>query len=218
MRDKGHSEVDFDPILTHLNLSTELLNMFKKLYDQVIHWSKHRHALKYLVAISFAESSFFPIPPDVMLAPMALAQPARAFRFALWTTLASVAGGMFGYGIGYFLFDSIEPWLRTSNYWEAYQTANVWFEQWGFWAVFVAGFSPIPYKVFTIAAGTLNMVFVPFVLASAIGRGGRFFLVAMLLAAGGEKLEGKLRDYMDRLGWGLTVLVVVGGLIYHFAR
>lgn len=192
--------------------------MFKKLYDQVLYWSKHRHALKYLVAISFAESSFFPIPPDVMLAPMALAQPSKAFRFALWTTVASVMGGMFGYGIGYFLFDSIEPWLKTSNYWEAYQTANAWFEQWGFWAVFVAGFSPIPYKVFTIAAGTLNMVFLPFVLASAIGRGGRFFLVAMLLAAGGEKLEGKLRDYMDRLGWGLTALVVIGGAIYHFAR
>lgn len=190
--------------------------MFKKLYDHVIFWSKHRHALKYLVAISFAESSFFPIPPDVMLAPMALAQPDKAFRFALWTTVASVLGGLFGYAIGYFLFDSLEPWLKTSDYWDAYQTANAWFDAWGFWAVFVAGFSPIPYKVFTIAAGALNMVIVPFVLASMIGRGGRFFLVALLLAAGGEKLEVKLRDYMDRLGWGLTCIVLISGLIYHF--
>lgn len=190
--------------------------MFQKLYDRVILWSKHRHAVKFLLALSFAESSFFPVPPDVMLAPMALAQPSQAFRLALWTTLASVLGGMFGYAIGFFLFDSIEPWLKTSHYWDAYLQANAWFEEWGFWAVFVAGFSPIPYKVFTIAAGTLNMIFLPFVLASIIGRGGRFFLVAMLIAAGGERLESKLREYMDRLGWGLVAIIVAGGLIYHF--
>lgn len=190
--------------------------MFQKLYDRVILWSKHPHAVKFLFALSFAESSFFPVPPDVMLAPMALAQPTKAFRFALWTTLASVLGGMFGYAIGFFLFDSLEPWLKNSHYWDAYQQANAWFDEWGFWAVFIAGFSPIPYKVFTIAAGTLNMIFLPFVLASIIGRGGRFFLVAMLIAAGGERLESKLREYMDRLGWGLVAIIVVGGLIYHF--
>ena len=190
--------------------------MFQKLYDRVILWSKHRHAIKYLFALSFAESSFFPVPPDVMLAPMALAQPSKALRFALWTTLASVLGGMFGYAIGFFLFDSIEPWLKTTHYWGSYLTATEWFNEWGFWAVLVAGFSPIPYKVFTIAAGTLNMMFAPFVLASFLGRGGRFFLVSLLLAAGGEKLEAKLREYMDRLGWGLVILVAIGGLAYHF--
>ncbi|MCK9605038.1 MAG: DedA family protein [Methylomonas sp.] len=192
--------------------------MFQKLYDRVILWSKHRHAVKFLFALSFAESSFFPVPPDVMLAPMALAQPKSAFRFALWTTIASVLGGMAGYGIGFFLFDNIEPWLQTSHYWAAYLKATSWFGEWGFWAVLVAGFSPIPYKVFTIAAGALNMIFIPFVLASMLGRGGRFFLVAMLLAAGGERLESKLREYMDRLGWGLVALVLAGGLIYSFAR
>jgi len=158
--------------------------MFQNLYDKTLSWSKHCHAAKYLCALSFAESSFFPVPPDVMLAPMVLAQPDKAFRFALLTTIASVLGGIFGYAIGYFLFDSIAPWLQTTHYWESYLLAKSWFEDWGFWAVFVAGFSPIPYKAFTIAAGTLSMVFVPFVLASIIGRGGRFFLVAMLLAAG----------------------------------
>jgi len=192
--------------------------MFQKLYDRVILWSKHRHAIKYLFALSFAESSFFPVPPDVMLAPMALAQPSKASRFALWTTLASVLGGMFGYAIGFFLFDSIEPWLKTTHYWSGYITATEWFNEWGFWAVLVAGFSPIPYKVFTIAAGALNMIFAPFVLASFIGRGGRFFLVSLLLAAGGEKLESKLREYMDRLGWGLVIIVAVAGLTYHFMR
>ncbi|MFA5922949.1 MAG: YqaA family protein [Methylococcaceae bacterium] len=188
--------------------------MFQKLYDKALLWSKHRHAAKYLCVLSFAESSFFPVPPDVMLAPMALAQPDKAFRFALLTTIASVLGGVFGYAIGYFLFDRLEPWLQTTQYWESYLIAQSWFKVWGFWAVFVAGFSPIPYKVFTIAAGAMNMVFLPFVLASAIGRGGRFFLVAMLLAAGGAKLESKLREYMDRLGWATVALVVIGAGIY----
>ncbi len=190
--------------------------MFQKLYDKALHWSKHRHAAKYLFAISFAESSFFPVPPDVMLAPMALSQPDKAFHFALLTTIASVLGGMLGYAIGFFMFDAIAPWLQTTHYWDSYLTAKSWFERWGFWAVFVAGFSPIPYKVFTIAAGTLSMAFLPFVLASIIGRGARFFLVAMLLAAGGEKLEVKLRSYMDRLGWTTVVLVVIFVGVYKF--
>ncbi len=190
--------------------------MFQKLYDIAMSWSKHRHAPKYLCALSFAESSFFPVPPDVMLAPMALAQPTKAFRFALLTTIFSVLGGIFGYEIGYFLFDRIEPWLQTTHYWESYLTAQNWFKEWGFWAVFVAGFSPIPYKVFTIAGGAMNMAFLPFVLASIIGRGGRFFLVAMLLAAGGARLESNLRKYMDRLGWATVALVVIGAVIYKF--
>ena len=190
--------------------------MFKALYEKALIWAKHRHATKYLCALSFSESSFFPIPPDVMLAPMALAQPEKAFRFALLTTLFSVLGGMLGYGIGYFLFDNIAPWLQETKYWEKYLTAESWFEEWGFWAVFVAGFSPIPYKVFTIAAGALQMSFLPFVLASLVGRGARFFLVAMLIAAGGEKLESKLRQYMDIIGWVIVALVVIGGVAYKY--
>jgi membrane protein YqaA with SNARE-associated domain len=190
--------------------------MFKALYEKALIWAKHRHATKYLCALSFSESSFFPIPPDVMLAPMALAQPEKAFRFALLTTLFSVLGGMLGYGIGYFLFDNIAPWLQETKYWEKYLTAESWFKEWGFWAVFVAGFSPIPYKVFTIAAGALQMSFLPFVLASLVGRGARFFLVAMLIAAGGEKLESKLRQYMDIIGWVIVALVVIGGVAYKY--
>ncbi len=190
--------------------------MFKILYDKALGWSRHRHATKYLCILSFAESSFFPIPPDVMLAPMALAQPKKAFRFALLTTIFSVLGGIFGYAIGFFMFDSIAPWLQETHYWEKYLIAEIWFKDWGFWAVFIAGFSPIPYKVFTIAAGALQMFFLPFVLASLVGRGARFFLVALLLAAGGEKLENKLRQYMDILGWTMVVLVIIAGLVYKY--
>ncbi|MBE0437595.1 MAG: DedA family protein [Methylomicrobium sp.] len=188
--------------------------MFQALYDKTLSWSRHRHALKYLCALSFAESSFFPIPPDVMLAPMALGRPQHAFQFALWTTVFSVLGGILGYAIGFFMFDQLEPWLKTTHYWEGFLLARQWFTNWGFWAVLVAGFSPIPYKVFTIAAGVMSMVFLPFVLASTVGRGARFFLVSLLIAAGGEKLEAKLREYMDRLGWALVALVVIGGVAY----
>lgn len=144
------------------------MKLFPFLYSRVMQWSRHRHAPWYLGGMSFAESSFFPIPPDVMLAPMSLANPTRALRLALITTLASVAGGLFGYSLGYFVFDAIEPWLRTTHYWPGYQTSVVWFEKWGFWAIFVAGFSPIPYKVFTLAAGALSMVLLPFMLCKKI--------------------------------------------------
>lgn len=188
--------------------------MFQKLYDKALFWAKHRHANKYLFALSFAESSFFPIPPDVMLAPMSLAQPEKAFHFALWTTIASVLGGILGYGIGYFLFDSIAAWLQETHYWSSYLQAEQWFKNWGFWAVFIAGFSPIPYKVFTLAAGALQMFFLPFVVASMIGRGARFFLIAMLLTMGGGKLESTLRQYMDKIGWISVILLIIGLGVY----
>ncbi len=187
--------------------------MFKACYDKALIWSRHRHAAKYLSCLSFAESSFFPVPPDVMLAPMALARPDRAFYFAFLTTLFSVLGGMSGFGIGYFMFDAIAPWLQESRYASSYHTAENAFQEWGVWVVFVAGFSPIPYKVFTIAAGALQMAFLPFILASLVGRGLRFFLVATLLKAGGSRLENQLRQYMDILGW-LVVGLVVAAVIY----
>jgi len=111
--------------------------------------------------------------------------------------------------IGYFAFDMIQPWLQESHYWDKYLLARSWFEDWGFWAILVAGFSPIPYKVFTIAAGTLAMGLPVFVAGSVLGRGGRFFLVAGLMAWGGPAMEEKLRLYVEWLGWLVVVLVVV---------
>jgi membrane protein YqaA with SNARE-associated domain len=188
--------------------------MFSWLYQKVLAWARHKRAIWYLSALSFAESSFFPVPPDVMLAPMALAWPERALRYALVTTVASVLGGVLGYGIGTFAFDLIEPWIHTFGYWGKYTLAQQWFEKWGFWAVFLAGFSPIPYKVFTIAAGVLSMPFLPFVVASFFGRGGRFFLVALLLAWGGKPLETTLQKYIDRIGWATVALVIIGIAVY----
>ncbi len=189
------------------------MKIFSALYGRVMRWSLHPHAVRYLAALAFAESSFFPIPPDAMLAPMALAQPQRAWRYALLTTLASVIGGMAGYLIGYFAFDLVEPLLHHAGYWERYLQVREWFDQWGFWAIFLAGFSPIPYKVFTISAGVVAMSFPPFVIASAIGRGARFFMVAGLMVWGGERMERTLRQYIDRIGWVVVLAAVVAYVI-----
>ena len=190
------------------------MRLFSSLYRHVMQWSRHPRAPWYLGGLSFAESSFFPIPPDVMLAPMALARPERAWHLALITTLASVAGGVAGYAIGYFSFELVAPWIEAQpRYAEGYRLAVAWFERYGFWAVFVAGFSPIPYKVFTIAAGVLSMALWPFVLASIIGRGARFYLVAGLMRLGGPRMEAALHRYVDRIGWAVVALVALGLLI-----
>jgi membrane protein YqaA with SNARE-associated domain len=185
------------------------MRLFSPLYARAMQWARHRHAPVYLGTMSFAESSFFPVPPDVMLAPMCLARPERAWRFALLTTLTSVAGGLAGYAIGYFAFEALAPWLQTTKYWTSYQTAVQWFSDYGFWAVFIAGFSPIPYKVFTIAAGALSMALLPFTLASIIGRGARFYLVAGLMKWGGERMEAALHRYVDRIGWATVALAAL---------
>jgi membrane protein YqaA with SNARE-associated domain len=185
------------------------MKIFGPLYDRVIEWSRHRYAERYLAALSFAESSFFPIPVDVMLAPMCLARLPKAWRYALIATIFSVLGGVAGYAIGFGAFESIQPWLVDSRYWLAYETSRDWFDRYGIWVIFVAGFSPIPYKVFTIAAGVAALNLPAFFIASVIGRGARFFLVAGLLVWGGEKLESKLKQYIERIGWTVVALVAV---------
>ena len=191
------------------------MKLFSPLYRRAMIWARHRHAPWYLGGMSFIESSFFPVPPDVMLAPMCLAQPRRAWWFAWVTTFSSVAGGLLGYALGYFAIEALLPWLQASRYGPAYDTAVAWFGEWGFWAVFIAGFSPIPYKVFTIAAGALSMSLLPFTLASFIGRGARFFLVAGLMKWGGARMEALLHAYVDRLGWATVALLAVGLLAYR---
>jgi membrane protein YqaA with SNARE-associated domain len=183
--------------------------MFQRLYDRVITWSAHRRAPAILSVLSFTESSFFPIPPDVMLIPMCLAKPARGWYFATLCTLFSVLGGVAGYLIGRLAFGWIEPWLMGSMYADAFTAAVSAFEAWGFWYILLAGFTPIPYKVFTISAGVVGMPFPAFIAGSTVGRGGRFFLVAALIRLGGEGLAQRLRNYVDWLGWGLIVLAVL---------
>lgn len=191
------------------------MRLFSALYDRVLSWASHPHAERCLAALSFAESSFFPIPPDVLLAPMTLARPQRGWWLALLTTLASVIGGLAGYFIGWFALDLIEPLLRSAGYWEAYERATEWFMRWGFLAVLAAGVSPIPYKIFTIAAGALQMLLPVFVLASFLGRGARFFLVAGIIIWGGAPMERGLRNNVDLIGW-LTIALIV--IVYLYFR
>ena len=187
--------------------------LFTGLYNWTMQLAKHPHAKGWLGGLSFAESSFFPIPPDVMLAPMVLARPADVWRLALLTTVASVVGGVLGYLIGMYAFDLVEPFIVSYGYQSAFDLAQQWFVQWGVWIVLTAGFTPIPYKIFTIASGVAGMAFLPFLIASVIGRAGRFFLVAGLVYAGGPKFEPVLRRYMEHIGWGIVVIVF--GLILY---
>ena len=184
------------------------MKLFSALYIKVMNAAAHPKAPAILSALSFAESSFFPIPPDVMLAPMALRRPSKALWFAFLTTVFSVLGGLAGYAIGYFAFDLISDWLQTTNYWNNYLRARSWFEEWGVWVIFIAGFSPIPYKLFTVTAGVMVQPLVPFILASLVGRGARFYLVAGLLKFMGPRVEPMLVKYIEWLGW-LFVFVLV---------
>jgi len=191
------------------------MRIFSALYERTMTWAAHRHAPWYLGGLSFAESSFFPIPPDVMLAPMSLARTDRAWWYATLTTVASVLGGLFGYLIGMLAIDAVLPLLVDAGYGPRYDQAIAWFAEWGVWVVFIAGFSPIPYKLFTISAGASAMALLPFTIASLVGRGARFFMVAGLMRWGGAPMEKLLRTYIDRLGWLVVFLGVVYVLIAH---
>jgi len=186
------------------------MKIFSPLYDLSLKWSRHPHAERYLAGVSFAESSFFPIPPDVLLAPMALARPERWWRLAAITTVTSVLGGLLGYLIGYVAIEAVTPVLHRVGYWQHFETAHDWFERYGFWAIFVAGFTPIPYKVFTIAAGAAHMGLLPFTLGSLVGRGARFLLVAGLVRWGGAPIEHQIRRYIDGIGWATLVALLAG--------
>jgi len=191
------------------------MKIFSVLYDRVLVWSRHRLATRYLVIMSVCESIFFPIPVDVMLAPMTLARPERAWFYASITSLASVIGGLIGYYLGYFAFDNlVEPMINAAGYTERYLQVVEWFKVYGFWVVFIAGFSPVPYKIFTVSAGALQMAVLPFLLASAVSRSARFFLVSGLIYWGGKPMEEKLRTHIDLMGWIVVVLVVLLYFIY----
>lgn len=185
------------------------MTLFKPWYDRVLRWSRHPHAERYLGAMSFAESSFFPIPVDVMLAPMCLADRDRWVRYATIATIFSVLGGLAGYAIGWGLFEAIEPWLRESHYWEDFEVASQWLNDYGVWVVFAMGFSPLPYKVATIAAGVAVINLPGFFIGSLVGRAARFFLVAGLVRLGGDKFESTLSKYVERIGWATVVIIVI---------
>jgi membrane protein YqaA with SNARE-associated domain len=186
------------------------VKIFSALYEWTLKWAEHKFAPRILAFLTFAESVFFPIPPDVLLAPMVMAQRDKAWRFATITTIASVLGGIVGYGLGYLMFEPwIQPLITEFGYQARFDKSMLWFSEWGVWVVFIAGFSPIPYKLFTVSAGFLSMAFIPFLLASAIGRGMRFFLVAGIIRWGGAPMEKKLKQWIDVLGWLVVSAIII---------
>lgn len=181
--------------------------MFRKLYDWVMGLARSRHAPVSLAAISFAESSFFPIPPDVMLAPMVLARRDRAFLFAGLCTLASVLGGLFGYAIGHFLEPVGIRLLEIIGHPEGKAEFDAMFDRFGVLFVIVAGFTPIPYKLITIASGMAHLDLFTFVWASALSRGARFFAVAGMLKYLGPAM---LQEFERRLNLYTVLLLILG--------
>jgi len=187
--------------------------MLRNLYDKVIALSESRHALPTLAAVSFAESSFFPIPPDVILVPMALAKPEKARLYALVCTIASVLGGMLGYAIGAFLYDTVGHWLISAyGYGEGVEAFRAAYAKWGAWIILIKGMTPIPYKIVTIASGFAAYPLLPFILLSFVARGMRFYLLAFLLNRYGPQAREILEK---RLGFWVSIgaVVLVGGII-----
>ena len=187
--------------------------MLRNLYDKVIALSESRHALPTLAAVSFAESSFFPIPPDVILVPMALAKPEKARLYALVCTIASVLGGMLGYAIGAFLYDTVGHWLISAyGYGEGVEAFRAAYAKWGAWIILIKGMTPIPYKIVTIASGAAQFSFPVFMAASLVTRAARFFLVAALLRLFGTPV----RDFIERrltLVTSMLAAGIVGGFL-----
>ena len=187
--------------------------MLRKLYDRVMGLAAHKHAQLILVAVSFAESAFFPVPPDVMLIPMTLAERRKAWWFALICTIASVLGGIAGYFIGALLFDSIgQAIINFYGLQSGFEKLKSWYNEYGLLIVFIAGFTPIPYKVFTISSGLTALSFPLFVIGSIVSRGLRFFIVCGLIYWFGPTIKDFIEKY---LGW-LTLIaciVLVGGFV-----
>jgi len=183
--------------------------MLRRLYDWLMRIAAGRHALPAMAAVSFVESSFFPIPPDPMLLVMVLARPERAWRIALVCTVASVLGGLLGYAIGYYAYETLGSLVVSARDYEIYRS---WYDQWGLWLILVKGVTPIPYKLVTIASGLAQFNLGVFVLASLVTRGARFFAVAALLRRYGPAIRPSIEKYLT---WVTTafVLLIVGGVL-----
>jgi membrane protein YqaA with SNARE-associated domain len=187
--------------------------MLRRLYDWCIAAAGKRHAAWIMGAVSFAESSFFPIPPDAMLIPMSLARPDKAYFYATVCTVTSVAGGVLGYLIGFLLYDSVGLWLiKLYGYGDKVEAFRAAYVEWGGWIILIKGVTPIPYKIVTIASGFAGYNLFMFVLLSCVARGMRFYLLAFLLHRYGAQARAIIEE---RLGFWVTIsaIVLVAGII-----
>lgn len=202
------------------------MQWIKKLYDWVLSWEKSPYSIYALFILAFIESIFFPIPPDVLLIALALGNSKKSFYYAFICTTASILGAMLGYALGHF------AWLTPDGQFTPfatfffnnipsfdiplYEKIRVLYNEWNFWVVFTAGFTPIPYKVITITAGVFNIDFFMFLIASIVGRSGRFFLVALMIWKFGEPIRGFIDKYFNWLALAFTVLLIGGFLVIKY--
>lgn len=188
-----------------------LKDLTKKIYDKTLDLASRPNAMVWLFAIAFIESSFFPIPPDIMIIPMVLATPSSAYKIASNATLASVLGGCFGYAIGIFGYEMIaKPLLEIYGYMQKFHSFEAYYHQYGAWIVFIAGITPIPYKLITIASGIVRLDFGIFTIASILARGLRFFLIAWLLKRYGEPMKEFIEKNLNLLSI-IFVILLIGG-------
>ena len=204
-----------------MNQDSATRNPLRKIYEWTLSLAERRLSGLWLGLLSFAEASFFPIPPDVLLIPLCLGKMKKAFKFAFICSIASVLGGVAGYAIGAFAWDELSglffqyiPGFTP----EKFDQLKSWYEEWGWPLGFIAGFSAIPYKIFTVASGVLGMALWPFILASAISRSARFFLVAFLLAKFGEPMKEKIDKHFNLLALLFGVLLIGGIVVLKFLK
>ena len=188
----------------------------RRLYDWVLHWAETPYGVAALFVLALAESSFFPIPPDPLLIALCLGAASKSLRFALIATSASVLGGIIGYGIGAGAWDLLEPWFYqyvpgVSP--EAFEQVQALYDRWDFWAIFFAGLTPIPYKVFTLSAGVFSINFGIFVIASVLSRSLRFFVLAWLIFKFGKPIASFIDRYFNLLAWIFGIMLLGGFLV-----
>lgn len=202
------------------------MKLLRKLYDWILHWAKTPYGPIALFLLAFAEASFFPIPPDALLIALVLGARTKAFRFALNCAIGSVSGALLGYLIGYFLWwDAPDQFSSLALFFfgeipgfteEIFNNVKSLYVEWDFWIIFTAGFTPIPYKVFTISSGAFNISLVMFIIASVISRAGRFFLVAFLIWKFGDEIKGFIDKYFNLLAIAFTVLLIGGFVLIKY--
>jgi len=202
-------------------MSKKKTNPLRRIYEWTLSLAERKLSGLWLALISFAEASFFPIPPDILLLPLCLGNLKKAFSFALICSVASVLGGLAGYAIGAFAWDGLAPTFFEyvpGFTEEKFDRIQEWYAEWGWPLVFLAGFSPIPYKIFTIASGVLGMALAPFILASTVSRSARFFLVAALVSKFGEPMKEKIDKHFNLLALVFGLLLVGGFLALKLLR
>jgi membrane protein YqaA with SNARE-associated domain len=193
------------------------MNIIRSVYDWTLRQADKPYAQWILFAVAFAESSVFPLPPDILLLPMCIAQRAKALRFALLCTIGSVLGGLLGYAIGALLFETLGKWVvDTYHLQAAFDKFHAGFNEWGVWIILAKGLTPIPYKLVTIASGVAQFPLVPFVLASIVTRGLRFFIVAVLVMKFGAPIQTFVEKYLNWVALGLLLSIAFGfWLVMH---